>query len=85
MLIQQEPKYTIDYCNLGLVNRSTGVGIPDDEPIFILRAKDKHAIETLRFYSTMVESNTLTGSIDERILCFIEFSHRNTDRMKEPD
>jgi hypothetical protein len=32
--------------------------IPDDEPVFLLRGRDKHAPETLRFYARLVENDT---------------------------
>jgi len=29
--------------------------IPEDEPVFLLRAQDKHAARVLRFYADLVE------------------------------
>lgn len=39
-----------------LVNRVSGEAIPDDEPIFILRARDKFSLPTISSYHRHVEN-----------------------------
>ncbi len=31
--------------------------IPEDEPVFLLRAQDKHAPDTLRFYANLLKAD----------------------------
>lgn len=83
---KQEPKYQIKGA---IVNRQSGVAIPDDEPIFILRAKDATAVATLGFYlaqakgaDSPVES---LQAIQKRIEQFQHFAEQYPERMKNPD
>lgn len=44
--------------------------IPEDEPVFLLRAQDKHASKVLRFYATQVlidggDSNIYGAVLDQ--------------------
>lgn len=81
----QEPKYAIGERGR-IVNRRTGRAIPDDEPVFILRAQDKLALQTLLAYRSAVGAEGLNpDSIGERILAFSAFAERNPDRMKLPN
>lgn len=54
--------------------------IPDDEPVFLLRAQDRHAAATVRSYATRCQSAELT-----------RLAREQADRMdawpkhKEPD
>lgn len=65
------------------------LGIPADEPIFILRGQDKAASETIDDYLLNAEDE----GADEEFLsgvekCRTEFEHfktQNLDRMKVPD
>ena len=80
----QEPKYKIK--GETLVNRQTGVAIPDDEPVFILRARDIYAIRTLEFYRhffAMHSDHSVAVSL--RIKQFKDFEGDHTERMKVPD
>lgn len=79
---QQEPKYTTDGNNL--VNRVTGQAIPDDEPVFIFRGKDKRAQDALEHYRSIV-SDAHKKVVDSRIKDFYEFAEKYPERMKEPD
>jgi hypothetical protein len=45
-------KFTRDDYNRRIVDLEGK--IPDDEPVFLLRAQDKHAPETLRFYAKLL-------------------------------
>ena len=83
MLIKQEPKYK---AVAGVIyNRATGEPIPDDEPVFILRAKDLNAIDTLEFYRNQCENPEHQAAIARRMDDFKRFADRNLSKMKEPD
>lgn len=82
----QESKYKIDGVNERLVNRHTGLPIPDDEPLFVLRARDIHAVATLDFYAGFPgHSPEHRAAVEERINAFEEFEAKYPDRMKQPD
>ena len=101
MLETQEPKYQavefdadglaipINTAHHGhtirLVNRASGEQIPDDEPIFIFRARDVHAIEALTHYQLQCQDEEHRGVVEARLLDFRRFKHEQPDRMKEPD
>lgn len=80
---KQEPKYSSDQG--GIFNRQSGEYIPHDEPVFILRARDKHAVQTLQFYSDMAKDEHHRSVVDTRIEQFAAFKHGQPERMKEPD
>jgi hypothetical protein len=48
-------KFTRDDYNKRIID--TAGKIPDDEPVFLLRAQDVHAPSTLRFYAKQLEEN----------------------------
>lgn len=83
MLETQEPKYGINE-NGQLFNRKTGNVIPDDEPVFILRARDIHAADTLRNYYAACEIEGHRKVVYERIVDFNRFAIEHPDRMREP-
>jgi hypothetical protein len=67
-------------------------GIPEDEPIFILRAKDKLALSTVVYYSN--EARVRVGSettpefvkgVEDCVIAFDEWETNNPDKMKMPD
>lgn len=68
-----------------LCNCSTGEPIPEDEPVFVLRAKDMHAVEALLAYWNAVEGDEQKAAVYRRIEEFEEFAEEHPDRMKEPD
>lgn len=81
----QEPKYAIGERGR-IVNRQTRKPIPDDEPVLILRAQDKLAIQALMAYRNAIAGVGLNpDSIGERILAFSAFAERNPERMKLPN
>ena len=57
MLQSQERKYGIR--DDSIVNRRTGEPIPDDEPVLVLRAKDRLVIRALTPYFSAVEDPSL--------------------------
>jgi hypothetical protein len=66
------------------VNRVSGEAIPDDEPIFIFRARDYYALQTLEHYRKLVGDDYHRQAIDESIYDFRAFKRANPARMKEP-
>ena len=48
-------KFTRDDYNRRIID--TEGRIPDDEPVFLLRAQDAHAPDTLRFYAKLLKEN----------------------------
>jgi hypothetical protein len=48
-------KFTRDDYNERIID--TAGKIPDDEPVFLLRAQDVHAPSTLRFYAKLLEED----------------------------
>lgn len=83
MRIEQEPKY--DAIDGKIVNRATGAAIPDDEPIFILRAKDINAMSTLRHYLNFHWDVGHRQAVARRIEEFERFAGAHPERMKTPD
>jgi hypothetical protein len=61
---------------------------PEDEPLFVLRAKDRRALGAVRFYYTH-QSNYVTDKhlqgIERAIKAFDEFRNQHPERLKEPD
>lgn len=84
MLPEQEPKYDVN-SEGRIVNRATGLAIPDDEPVFIFRARDRNALQTLRFYRDICSDAEHVVVVEKRIIEFSNFRHNHPDRMKEPD
>ncbi len=66
------------------VNRVSGEPIPDDEPVIIFRARDRHALQVLNFYLRTVEDDHHKQAIRDRIGEFGAFRDANEDLMKEP-
>lgn len=83
MRFEQEPKY--DAVDGRLVNRTTGKPIPDDEPVFVLRAQDRKALAALKRYRDDCEYPDQKAAIAKRIDEFAAFQKNHPDRMKEPD
>jgi len=81
----QEPKYTTGSRDGRICNRANGKPIPDDEPVFILRAKDVTATAALRAYHAAVTDPVHAQAVQLRIDAFEAFAAANQDRMKVPD
>ena len=84
MDVQQEPKYDVNEEGK-IFNRHTGITIPDDEPILIIRAKDKNALPALHFYNKLCENEDHKKVVQARIQDFLEFLMENPKRVKEPN
>lgn len=78
-----DPKY--DFRDGRIFNVASGEVIPDDEPVFIFRARDKHAAAALHRYANEVSDEAHARAVIDRMREFIEFSAQHPDRMKEPD
>lgn len=88
ILRSQEPKYTVS--DLGrLVNRLTGVPIPDEEPVFVFRAKDLWALGALQAYRRQLIASSCDPDhikvVDDRIRDFEAFAEGFPDRMRAPN
>jgi hypothetical protein len=59
-------KFTRDDYNKRIID--TAGKIPDDEPVFLLRAQDVHAPSTLRFYAKLLEEDGNKSMADELLL-----------------
>jgi hypothetical protein len=81
----QESKYTTSAKDGRLVNRASGKAIPDDEPVFVLRAQDVHALPALLGYMTLVENDAHRAALQARALAFEAFREAHPERMKFPD
>ena len=79
----QERKYKIE--NNKLVRRCDGVPVPEDEPLFILRAQDIKALPILLGYHVICQNLSHQAGIVKSIKDFTDFRDMNPDRMKEPD
>ncbi len=77
-----ERKYKID--NDKIVKKSNGVPIPEDEPLFIFRAKDKYALSILLAYHMILEDLDQRSAVANSINDFKEFARNNPEKMTEP-
>jgi len=59
-------KFTRDDYNKRIID--TAGKIPDDEPVFLLRAQDVYAPSTLRFYAKLLEEDGNKSMADELLL-----------------
>jgi hypothetical protein len=70
-----------------IINLVSGEAVPEDEPLFLLRARDRHAYDTLMHYLHLCEGDCndlhLEG-IKQRIRKFTDFASAHPERMKQP-
>jgi hypothetical protein len=85
-------KYRIEgYINVAgdpegqLVNIETGIPIPDEEPVFILRARDAFAIQTLEHYQELADTEPFASDVDRCMKAFVDWQSTNPNKVKEPD
>lgn len=61
---------------------------PEDEPMFVLRARDKRALGAIRFYADhqnpRAPQNHIDG-IDKALDAFEHYRHWQSNKMKDPD
>jgi hypothetical protein len=71
-----------------LVNRQSGEAIPDDEPVFFLRARDRLALPLLHAYEELCIEDDCTDEhmkmLSDTILEFDLFALQHPERMKQP-
>lgn len=70
-----------------IVNAVSGQEIPEDEPLFLLRARDHHAYGALMHYLALCaeDCNELhVEGIKQQIREFIDFATNYPNRMKQP-
>lgn len=82
----QEPKYTVNTRGR-ITNRATGKPIPDDEPVFLIRAKDTRAVNAILYYAYLAGWSTSEHgrAVLERVKHFKDFAAAHPGRMQEPD
>lgn len=66
------------------INRVSGEAIPEDEPVILFRARDRHAVEVLRYYRSLAQDEHHKQAIVDRIDEFMAYARDHEDRMKEP-
>lgn len=81
----QEPKYTTATKDGRITNRATGKPIPDDEPVFILRAKDHLATAALQAYLERIDDLEHATEVQKRIDAFDDFAAAHPERMSWPN
>lgn len=79
----QDPKYDIE--NGRLINAESGKPIPDGEPLFILRGKDKNAALAIAYYQDLCRDDQHRKAVNKRLHEFVDFAHENPELLKEPD
>lgn len=80
---EQEPKYSAN-AKGQLFNRETGSIIPDDEPVFILRARDRNAIKTLLYYAMLCKIDGHQREALNRVVDFNRFANDKPECIREP-
>lgn len=79
--MEQDTKYA--FYDDAIVNRSTGQRIPEDEPVFVIRANDKHAIATIMHYQDLCDNKKHADDLNEVLRDFATWEA--TRGVKEPD
>lgn len=66
------------------INRVSGEPIPDDEPVILFRARDRHTVALLCFYKSLVSDPHHQQAVQNRIDEFTTFQEEHPERVKEP-
>lgn len=85
LTLAQTSKYTTASTSGRITVRATGKPIPDDEPVFILRASDTHACDVLEHYLQFCECEGHAMAIEKVSEQFAAWQIANPGRVKEPD
>ena len=84
----QEPKYTVNERGR-IVNRESGVPIPDDEALMVFRAKDSFARGAIASYLAVLASEGASAehlaAVEKRLSDFNDFAIEHADRMRDPN
>lgn len=67
-----------------LVKRRGEKPVPDDEPLFIFRAKDRKALAALLAYNIILDNLDQKAEVTKSINDFRRFQERYPERMGEP-
>lgn len=71
-----------------IVNSFNGNIIPEDEPLFLLRGRDRLALATLHEYQQLCIEDDCTkfhlDGVDQIIKAFQRFRYNFPERMKQP-
>ena len=67
-----------------LVKRQGEIPIPDNEPLFILRAKDRKALPALVAYLMILDNLDQKAAVQQTIQDFRLFQEQNPELMAEP-
>ena len=71
-----------------IVKLSNGEVVPEDEPLFLLRARDRLATQVLLFYRKISEADGCNDfhfeHLDKDIEAFQRFRTEHPERMKQP-
>ncbi len=81
-----DPKYNIKIDQTGtpvMINAASGEEIT--EPMFIMRAKDKNAVDGMLKYAELCRNEEHIVAVVARIVEFIEWRGLNEHCVKEPD
>lgn len=77
-------KFTRDDYNRRIIDLENK--IPDDEPVFLLRAQDKHAPSTLRFYAQLLKEDGDEAMAEELLVHARNMLiWQKSVRVKKPD
>ena len=82
---ENEPKYAVHPTTGQICNRETLKPIGPLEPIFILRAQDRHSVVTLKNYKGQITDDAFKGVILKRIDQFTTWQTEHPDSVKVPD
>lgn len=73
---------------VGFIKISNGEAIPEDEPVFVLRARDMFALSALEYYTGVCRGAGCTAyqldGMARQIRRFKEFAAQHPERIKEP-
>jgi hypothetical protein len=67
-----------------LVKRSNEVPIPEDEPLFIFRAKDRKALAALVAYNMILDNLEQKEQVTKSVNDFRAFLENHPELMAEP-
>lgn len=84
---QQEGLFYLDQAG-NLVKRTNGEKIPIEEPVFVIRGRDKLALRTLAYYLLLAEKEGCNIYLREAVRIvegrFMDFATNYEKRMKMP-
>ena len=76
-----ENKYEMPFAK----NKQTATEIPNDEPVFLFRARDNKAMSAIRFYSTLIDNAEHKAAVEYVLSKFDVWRYENKNLTKEPD